>query len=239
MLNETINSASSVVSSNPDLMGLATVVGSLMSTFVFIIIIFCPRIKIQLTNYSVKRFMKKIKQETGKNVLVMSHVQSGIFGQMITTADLMKIEKELRKFKGNDVMMILNTPGGDLFASIKIANLMKNYEGKVTAIIPKYAMSGGTLISLGADEILMDKNASMGPVDPQLGSLFKSFSSRGWNEIVNKKGKKADDESIGLSFLGNQATRIVEEALDKLIEMKDKKIKKRVINHLISGDIAH
>lgn len=42
--------------------------------------------------------------------------------------------------------------------------------GRVTVLVPHYAMSGGTLIVLAADEIVMDPNAVLGPVDPQLGT---------------------------------------------------------------------
>ena len=37
--------------------------------------------------------------------------------------------------------------------------------------VPHYAMSGGTLLALAADQIVMDPNAVLGPVDPQLGPL--------------------------------------------------------------------
>ena len=39
----------------------------------------------------------------------------------------------------------------------------------MTAVVPHYAMSGGTLIALAADEIVLDAHAALGPVDPQLG----------------------------------------------------------------------
>jgi ClpP class serine protease len=41
----------------------------------------------------------------------------------------------------------------------------------VTVFVPHYAMSGGTLIALAADEIVMDANAVLGPVDPQIGDM--------------------------------------------------------------------
>jgi ClpP class serine protease len=43
------------------------------------------------------------------------------------------------------------------------------HDGKVTAVVPHYAMSGGTLIAMAADEINLDQHAALGPVDPQLG----------------------------------------------------------------------
>ena len=70
--------------------------------------------------------------------------------------------------------LILHTPGGLVLASEQIARgaLMK-HPAKVTVYIPHYAMSGGMMIALAADEIRMDeKNAVLGPMDPQLGQFF-------------------------------------------------------------------
>lgn len=56
-----------------------------------------------------------------------------------------------------------------MLAAEQIARALIRREGKVTCFIPHYAMSGGTLVALAADEIVIDKNAVMGPIDPQLG----------------------------------------------------------------------
>src|ERR1700716_1868642 len=65
--------------------------------------------------------------------------------------------------------MILPTPGGLVWAASQSADALKAHPAKGTVFVPHYAMSGGTLLSLAADEIVMDPNAVLGPVDPQLG----------------------------------------------------------------------
>lgn len=65
--------------------------------------------------------------------------------------------------------IVMHTPGGLVLASEQIACALKRHPGKVTVLIPHYAMSGGTLVAMSADEIVMDPNAVLGPVDPQLG----------------------------------------------------------------------
>ncbi|MER3468258.1 MAG: hypothetical protein C4312_07090, partial [Thermoflexus sp.] len=65
--------------------------------------------------------------------------------------------------------LILHTPGGLVLAAEQIAQALVRHPARVTVFIPHYAMSGGTLIALAADEIVMDENAVLGPVDPQLG----------------------------------------------------------------------
>ncbi len=65
--------------------------------------------------------------------------------------------------------LVLHTPGGLVLASEQIAWALRRHPGTVTVFVPHYAMSGGTLIALAANEIVMDPNAVLGPVDPQLG----------------------------------------------------------------------
>lgn len=65
--------------------------------------------------------------------------------------------------------IVLHTPGGLVLASEQIACALKRHPGNVTVFIPHYAMSGGTLVAMAADEIVMDPNSVLGPVDPQLG----------------------------------------------------------------------
>ena len=67
--------------------------------------------------------------------------------------------------------IILHTPGGTVLAAEQIAKALVEHKGKVTVFVPHYAMSGGTLIALAADEVVMDPNAVLGPVDPQIGDL--------------------------------------------------------------------
>ena len=65
--------------------------------------------------------------------------------------------------------IILHTPGGLVLASEQIARAVRRHRAKVTVHVPHYAMSGGTLIAMAADEIVMDEHAVLGPLDPQIG----------------------------------------------------------------------
>jgi ClpP class serine protease len=104
--------------------------------------------------------------------------------------------------------LILHTPGGLVLAALQIAQAIDKHKGKVTVLVPHYAMSGGTLIALAADEIIMCEHAALGPVDPQLGqypaaSLLKVIRSKPIAEV--------DDETL---ILADQA----EKAIDQLTE---------------------
>src|SRR5258707_12399012 len=64
--------------------------------------------------------------------------------------------------------IVLHTPGGLVLAALQIARAIRAHKAKVTVFVPHYAMSGGTLIALAANEIAMYHHSGLGPADPQL-----------------------------------------------------------------------
>jgi ClpP class serine protease len=91
---------------------------------------------------------------------------------------------------------VLHTPGCLVLAALQIAKAIREHKAKVTAVVPHYAMSGGTLIALAADEIVMCKHSVLGPIDPQLGqspavSLIKA--------VEEKPVAKIDDQTLVLA----------------------------------------
>lgn len=90
----------------------------------------------------------------------------------ISIEDSESILRLIRRTPDNQAIdIILHTPGGLVLAASQIAKALSDHKGKVTVFVPHYAMSGGTLIALAADEVVMDRHAVLGPVDPQLGNL--------------------------------------------------------------------
>lgn len=66
------------------------------------------------------------------------------------------------------ISLYLYTRGGDTAAAWNIINLLRMYCDKLQVIIPHKAHSAGTIISLGANEIIMTKQATLGPIDPSI-----------------------------------------------------------------------
>ena len=64
--------------------------------------------------------------------------------------------------------LIIHTPGGIVLAAMQIARAVEAHPAKVTVYVPVYAMSGGTLIALAADEIVLGEFSMLGPIDPQI-----------------------------------------------------------------------
>jgi len=83
--------------------------------------------------------------------------------------------------------------------------------------VPHYAMSGGTLLALSADEIVMSKHAVLGPIDPQLGespaaSLLKVVEQKPIAEI--------DDETLIKADIGRKAIAQVKQAAADLLKRR-------------------
>src|SRR5437867_8501653 len=120
----------------------------------------------------------EFERERNSRVIAMIHRQesASLFG--VPVADSISIddsEAVLRAIRHTPpeqpIDIILHTPGGLVLAAEQIAKALVERKGKVTVFVPHYAMSGGTLIALAADEIVMDANAVLGPVDPQIGDM--------------------------------------------------------------------
>jgi len=124
------------------------------------------------------RLLDRLQQERKSRVIAMIHRQDtrSIFGvpvsQSITIEDSEAILRAIRLTPADQAIdLILHTPGGLVLAAEQIARALVERKGRVTVLVPHYAMSGGTLIALAADEVVMDPNAVLGPVDPQIDGL--------------------------------------------------------------------
>jgi len=124
------------------------------------------------------RVIDRFQQDRKSRVIAMIHRQDtqSLFGvpvsQSITIEDSEAILRAIRLTPPEQPLdLILHTPGGLVLAAEQIAKALVERKGKVTVFVPHYAMSGGTLIALTADEVVMDPNAVLGPVDPQIGGL--------------------------------------------------------------------
>jgi len=70
------------------------------------------------------------------------------------------------------ISLFLYTRGGSTLTPWTIVNLIRQFCNKLEAIVPSKARSAGTLICLGADDILMTKQATLGPIDPSVNTLL-------------------------------------------------------------------
>src|SRR2546423_1136489 len=135
-----------------------------------------PIIKQKLLEASRKRLLTRIENERKSRLVLLVHRQEtmSLLGfPLFRYIDVNDSEEVIRAIHLTDpeipLDLVLHTPGGLVLAATQIARAVFKHKGKVTVFVPHYAMSGGTLIALAADEIVMCEHAVLGPVDPQLG----------------------------------------------------------------------
>src|SRR5438128_6536433 len=142
--------------------------------------------------------LAQFERERSSRVIAMIHRQEGASLLGVPVAGSISIddsEAVLRAIRltppEQPLDIILHTPGGLVLAAEQIAKALVERKGKVTVFVPHYAMSGGTLIALAADEIVMDANAVLGPVDPQIGdmpaaSIVKAMEIKGPRSVSDE-----------------------------------------------------
>jgi len=110
--------------------------------------------------------------------------------------------------------IILHTPGGLVLAALQIARAIQSHKGKVTVFVPHYAMSGGTLIALAADEIVMCKHSVLGPIDPQIGQ----YPAASFLKVIDQKPiTEVDDQTLIMADIGRKAIQQLEVAATGLL----------------------
>lgn len=188
----------------------------------FMVTAFQPVIRQRLLEASRQQMIAKIEQHRGSRVILLVHRQEtmSLLGfPLMRYIDIHDAEDVLRACALTDpevpLDLVLHTPGGLVLAAVQIARAIRHRKGKVTVFVPHYAMSGGTLIALAADEIVMAPHAVLGPVDPQLGqypaaSLLKVVARKPIAEI--------DDQTLVLADVAEKAVTQLREAAKELLE---------------------
>lgn len=149
------------------------------------------------------------EQERSSRVIAMIHRQesTSILGVPVAASiSIDDSEAVLRAIRltppEQPIDVVLHTPGGLVLAAEQIAKALVEHKGKITVFVPHYAMSGGTLIALAADEIVMDANAVLGPVDPQIGDMPAASIVRA---VQIKGASRVADEVLILADIAQKA----------------------------------
>ena len=130
--------------------------------------------------YTVRRAqaIRAIERAHGTRVITMIHRQEkrSLFGFSVSRhIDLEDAQTIIAAIKETPpdipIDLVLHTPGGLVLAAMQIARAVEAHNAKVNVYVPVYAMSGGTLIALAADEIVLGEFSVLGPIDPQIAGL--------------------------------------------------------------------
>jgi ClpP class serine protease len=190
----------------------------------FILSALQPMMQKRLLDFSRQRLISKIENDRGSRVILLVHRQEtmSFLGfpvyKYISVDDSEEVIRAIHMTdKDIPIDLILHTPGGLVLASLQIAQAIKKHKGKVTAFVPHYAMSGGTLISLAAREIVMSDSAVLGPVDPQLGQYPAASVLK---VIARKPIEDIEDQTLIMADQAEKAIFQVRESVKELMDGK-------------------
>src|SRR5882757_4872075 len=155
------------------------------------------------------RKIAQLERQRNSRVILLVHRQETmrLLGfPLVRYIDINDSEEVLRAIQMTDeevpLDIVLHTPGGIVLAALQIARAIHEHKAKVTVFVPHYAMSGGTLIALAADEIVMSKHAVLGPIDPQIGQSPAASLIR---VVEQKPISEIDDQTLIQADVGRKA----------------------------------
>jgi ClpP class serine protease len=184
-----------------------------------------------------RRALNEISKQRGATVITLIHRQEtmSLLGfPLVRYIDIDDAESVLRAIRGTPsgrpIEIILHTPGGMVIAAQQIASALADHDAQVTGVVPHYAMSGGTLIALGCDEIVVESHAALGPVDPQVGQ----YPAVSLVEVARMPGER-DDHTLIMADVGRKAIAQVEGFTARLLERRVEPQCAREIAHVLAG----
>lgn len=192
-----------------------------------------------------RKYLRKLHDLTERNVIAYysgwlqkGALVQGVFpGFSLNDGDkngFMSTIHELDRSLGLD--LILHTPGGSMAATESLVDYLRSMFGtNIRAIVPQLAMSGGTMMALACQEILMGKHSSLGPIDPQLGGLpahgIREEFERAKREIQDNQG----NVPVWQPILAKYFPTLVGEA-QKAIEWSEEMVKEWLVSGVFRND---
>ena len=193
-----------------------------------------------------QRIIEEIEKERGTRVITMIHKKElwsepghepeiGIEDTETTLQKMRKIPPD------TPVDFIIHTPGGYALAAQMMAMAIKFHPSKVTVMVPFYAMSGGSLMSLAAGEIRMEKYSVLGPVDPQIPTPDGMYPAGSIATLVKTKPiQNITDRMVIMSEIANLEIENAKAFVIWLLQGKmDKEQAERVADFLARGYMSH
>ena len=215
---------------------------------IFIFIFLVPMVQRYYLQMARKSVLAKLGKSRSTQVITLIHRQETIsflgipLARYIDIDDSERVLRAIRSAQKNvPIDIILHTPGGLALAATQIAMALKSHPAKKTVIVPHYAMSGGTLIALAADKIIMDPHAALGPVDPQLGDAQGSYPATSLLEVAKKKKiDEMDDKTLIYAEEAKKAMNQMKGLIKDILDGKCSEDKQDdIIEEFVSGKYTH
>ncbi|MCE4613441.1 MAG: ATP-dependent Clp protease proteolytic subunit [Desulfurococcales archaeon] len=205
--------------------------GNLVFLLFWLLLLFSilsPTLSYQRLRSARISLLAELEKRYGYRFITLIHRQEriGLFGipvyRFIDIDDSEAVIRAIRQTPPDrPIALVVHTPGGLVLAASQIAMALKRHPSKKIVIVPHYAMSGGTLIALAADEVVMDRNAVLGPLDPQL-ALEPGLHVPAPTivRVAREKGDKASDKLLVMADIAEKSLREIQELIVELVRDK-------------------
>jgi ClpP class serine protease len=217
--------------------------GSIVFLLLFLTFLLPP---IQRRALATRRYraIRRLESARASRVITLIHRQESVsllgipLRRFIDVEDSEQVLRAVRLTPDTvPIDLVVHSPGGLVLAAEQIAQALHRHPAKVTVIVPHYAMSGGTLLALAADEILMDPNAVLGPVDPQIGQWPAASIL---HVAATKPIERTDDETLILADIARKAQEQVKEfVMNVLLDDFPEDRADAIATQLTSGKWTH
>lgn len=141
-----------------------------------------------------KSQLKRISNIRGRDVLVFASDVAKDCPNNIDYSDIVPFSDQLSAISGDEIDIVLETPGGFAEVVEDLVKLIRSRFNKVGIIVPGMAKSAGTIFTMAADEILMGTTSALGPIDAQMSSNGKRFSADAFLAGLNSIRKEAEEK---------------------------------------------
>ena len=222
---------------------MSGVMGNLFWLFI-LIVMFMPLLQQRIMHGKRLSLIRLIERKRSSRVITLIHRQETmkLLGfPIMRYIDINDSEDILRAIRltpdDMPIDIIIHTPGGLALSTEQIALALKRHEARITIFVPHYAMSGGTLLCLAADEVVMDENAVLGPIDPQLGEYPAGSILR---MVREKDPKDIEDRTLILADVAGMAVRQMKAFVKKiLVPAVDPERAGIIADRLVEGHWTH
>ena len=202
----------------------------------WILLVLQPALARWLLARSRRGALARLSQQRDATVITLIHRQETVsfLGiPLMRHIDIDDAESVLQAIRetpsGRAIEIVLHTPGGLVLAARQIASALADHDGKITAVVPHYAMSGGTMIALAADEILVDAHAALGPIDPQI----NQYPASSIVAVADRPGPHTD-ETLILADISRKAIHQVQVFAEQLLQERMEPAQAREVARILA-----
>lgn len=187
-----------------------------------------------------RKYLSRLQRVTGRNVIIYYSgwlQKQNTNGVQVNDADkngFMTVTHNLDRTKGLD--LVLHTPGGETAATESLVDYLRSMWGTdIRAIIPQLAMSAGTMIACSCKEIMMGKQSSLGPIDPQ----FKGVPAHGVVEEFMRAHTEISADptkaAVWQPIIAKYNPTLIGEC-EKVIEWSNQMVKEWLLSGMLEGE---